>query len=114
MDSSPAGLTEKQEQALQRMERLTALRRSGRSLWRSEGGERFVAQLLSPRFAIYLLAWSIYWTYFKSTIPISSGFVIFAAAYAVLSFAFSFIIAPMKRRIEALERSLEEEIKRNS
>jgi hypothetical protein len=102
---SPVFLTEKEEQALRRMEQLTELRRAADSLnWRVYVG--FVAQLGPPGFFIYRFC-------SEPVTKFSIGLMVIAAVWIMLNFAWFFIVVPMKRRIDALAQLLEDEIKRS-
>jgi hypothetical protein len=105
VNPSPVFLTEKEEQALRRMEQLTELRRAADSLsWRVYGS--FVAQLVGPGWMIYLFCTG-------PLTRLSITMLVLAMIWAGFSFVSFFIAQPMKRRIDALARLLEDEIKRS-
>lgn len=111
METTPVFLTEKEERALQRMERLAELRRGPRSLWRSYGLEVFFAGLLSFRLSVFLLGWALYLVYSGPTTWAVWVLMICGGIHATLSAVFFQVIVPMKRRIESLEHLVEAEIK---
>ena len=102
MDALSAPPSEREEIALRRWELLTQLREAGRIDWRSYA--RLVVNLL-------VAASTIYWIAAQPFTRVTIFFVVLGAAGAVVSFVF-FVIDPLKRRITALEKLLENEIKR--
>lgn len=100
MNPSSVFLSEKEERAFRRMEQLAQIRRAGRNRW----GDylALVSQSL-------LSAAITYWAYQDS---VHRGWLYAFAAVYCMSGVIVFVTKPMRRRIEALERLLETEIKR--
>ena len=102
MDLQVPILTEKEAFALRRWELLRELRSAGRVGWR--GYLAFGASLLWP-------AWVCYWVSTEPITRVSIFFMISEVGVGLLNVVF-FVVAPLKRRIAALEKLLEDEVKR--
>jgi len=106
MDMSSLFLTEKEEQALRRMEKLTELRRASSESdldWRA--WVSFGSMSVMPGYAIY--------QFFVGPLTKASiGLLLVGLLVAIVNFVYFIFIQPMKRRIEALTQVVEEEAKR--
>jgi len=102
MDLQVPILTEKEAFAVRRWELLRELRIAGRVDWRGYLG--FSASLLWA-------AWMCFWVSTQPVTWVSIFFMILAVAAGLFN-TVNFIVAPLKRRIAALEKLLEDEVKR--
>src|SRR5882757_8877035 len=101
MDALSDPPTEKEAIALRRWELLTELRSARRLSWRD-----YVDGIVKLLFPI----WCFYQFSSQPVTRVTTCMLVLGAAWAVCTFAF-FVINPMQRRIAALEKLLEDEVK---